>query len=75
MNGQNANTAPPPLLLRAEQAAKALAISPRLLWTLTNDGTIPCVRIGRTVRYDPNDLTAWIKRQKQRSGGRSNHGQ
>jgi excisionase family DNA binding protein len=53
------------LLLTAEQAAKALTISPRTLWGLTKTGQIPCVRInGWTLRYDPDDLKEWIKRQK-----------
>ncbi|MCH7720177.1 MAG: helix-turn-helix domain-containing protein [Planctomycetes bacterium] len=50
----------PTLLLKADDAAKALAISPRKLWELTNRGDIPAVHICRTVRYDPADLRAWI---------------
>ncbi len=52
------------LLLKPNEAAAALAISPRLLWSLTQSGDVPCVRIGRAVRYDPRDLTVWIDRQK-----------
>jgi predicted DNA-binding transcriptional regulator AlpA len=58
------------LLLNARDAATALAISPRKLWELTNGGDIPCVRIGRAVRYDPADLQDWIAGQKQRGAGR-----
>ena len=47
-------------LLRAIDAARALAISPRKLWGLTRSGEIKCVRIGRSVRYTPEDLTAFI---------------
>jgi excisionase family DNA binding protein len=54
-----------PLLMTAQQAADALAISPRLLWTLTHGRQIPCIRIGRSVRYDPTDLQTWIASQKQ----------
>jgi hypothetical protein len=54
-----------PLLLKPVEAAKALAISPRKLWSLTAGGQIPCVRIGKCVRYDPADLRAWIDAQKQ----------
>jgi excisionase family DNA binding protein len=56
-----------PLALRSRAAAKALGISPRLLWQLTHDGEIPCVRIGngkrRTVLYPLADLKAWLARQ------------
>ena len=55
------------LLLRAQDAAKALAISPRLLWTLSNRGEIPVVKIGRSVRYAPQDLQRWIEGRKSRT--------
>ena len=51
-------------LLRPNDAARALAISPRKLWEITNRGEIPCVRIGRAVRYDLADLRDWINRRK-----------
>ncbi len=53
-----------PILLRPREAAVALAISERLLWSKTNIGEIPCVRVGRSVRYDPADLRAWIASMK-----------
>ncbi|HUT58339.1 MAG TPA: helix-turn-helix domain-containing protein [Phycisphaerae bacterium] len=54
-----------PLLLSAFRAAKALDISERKLWELTDPrGPIPCVRIGRRVLYDPRDLQAYIDQQK-----------
>lgn len=55
------------LLWTSRQAAKALAISERKLWELTNKGAIPCVRIGRAVRYDPADIRTWIENQKSRA--------
>jgi excisionase family DNA binding protein len=60
-------TFPSPLALRPREAAKALGISPRLLWQLTKDGHVPCVRIGngkrRTVLYPLADLQNWLTRQ------------
>jgi excisionase family DNA binding protein len=56
-----------PLALRPRDAAKALGISSRLLWQLTHDGHIPCVRVGvgkrRTVLYPVADLQAWLSRR------------
>ncbi|TWT86588.1 Helix-turn-helix domain protein [Pseudobythopirellula maris] len=49
-----------PLLLTADQAAKALSISPRKLWSLTAGGEIPHVRIGRSVRYPADGLQAFV---------------
>ena len=53
------------LLLKSNEAAVALAVSPRTLWTKTKAGEIPVVRIGRSVRYDPRDLQAWVDAQKK----------
>jgi excisionase family DNA binding protein len=52
------------MLLTVRQAAEALQISERKLWSMTASGEIPRVRIGRSVRYDPIDLRAWIEAQK-----------
>lgn len=68
MNPEN----PLPPLLKPKEAAAVLAISARTLWTLTNCGAVPAVRIGRNVRYDPLALREWIdeKRTKTHSFGR-----
>lgn len=59
----------PALALRPLEAAKALGISPRLLWQLTHDGVIPCVRVGngkrRAVLYPTAELRAWLNRQAE----------
>jgi hypothetical protein len=39
------------LLMTPTEAAAALRISPRLLWSKTKLGEIPCLRIGKAVRY------------------------
>lgn len=39
------------LLLTALEAAKTLSISQRTLWTLTQRGEVPCIKIGRLNRY------------------------
>jgi len=60
--------ASPPLLLKPKEAAKALAVSPRKLWSLTACGAVPCVRIDRAVRYDPADLRDYIQSLKGGAG-------
>ncbi len=49
------------LLLTSRQTAEALSISERTLWGLTD---LPRVRIGRSVRYDVEDIRAWIASRK-----------
>jgi excisionase family DNA binding protein len=56
--------APAPKLLTARDAAKALAVCEKTLWAITDRGEIPVVRIGRSVRYDPQDLSRWIESRK-----------
>ena len=53
-------------LLRSKDAAGLLAISPRKLWELANRGEIRCVRIGRSVRFDMDDLRDWVEKRKRR---------
>jgi excisionase family DNA binding protein len=53
-----------PLLYTPAEAAKALAISERSLWSLTACRELPCIRIGRSVRYARDDLVAWIAARK-----------
>ena len=54
----------PRLLVTPSDAARALAISSRKLWALTKEGEMPCVRIGRAVRYDVTDLQKWVDARK-----------
>jgi hypothetical protein len=49
------------LLWRPREAAKALAISERHLWALSNAGKIPYVRLNRLVRYDPVVLREMLR--------------
>ena len=59
-NDKDCHLKTPPLALRAEDAAKALGIGKRLLWTLTNQGEIPHVRLGRAVVYPVDALRKWL---------------
>lgn len=54
------------LLLNPSDAAAALSICERSLWAVTAPrGSLRCVRIGRSVRYDLNDLREWLDNMKQ----------
>jgi len=55
------------LLVPPREAAWLLGgISTRHLWSLTAPrGPIPCIRLGRRVFYDPNDLQAFLQERKQ----------
>jgi excisionase family DNA binding protein len=63
----------PRLAMRPREAAKALGISPRLLWQLTHDGVVPCVRVGsgkrRAVLYPMAALQSWLEGRTAAKGG------
>jgi predicted DNA-binding transcriptional regulator AlpA len=57
---------PTALALRPREAAKALGISERMLWSLTAPrGTIQSVRVGSCVLYPVTGLQAWLDQQAQ----------
>jgi excisionase family DNA binding protein len=62
------------LLLTPQQAAEALAISPRKLWGMTASGDIPHVRLGRCVRYPVDDLHRWIDARREGPAHPANDG-
>ena len=49
-------------LLTYKQAAEMLGVTDRTVWTLVDEGELPAVRFGRSVRIDPIDLRAYIDR-------------
>jgi hypothetical protein len=71
--GMNSTSSSTQLALRPRDASKALGISPRLLWQLTKDGHVPCVRVGngrrKTVLYPLADLQTWLTRQAAKAKG------
>lgn len=55
---------PPPekRLLTSREAASLLSISARTVWAMTVPrGSLPCVKVGRAVRYRMKDLESWIQ--------------
>ncbi|MEM1330160.1 MAG: helix-turn-helix domain-containing protein [Planctomycetota bacterium] len=47
-------------MLDAKAAAALLSIGARTLWSLSKCNAIPNRRIGRSVRYCPVELQAWV---------------
>lgn len=48
------------LALRPREAARVLGISERLLWSLTNRGEIPHLKLGRATLYPVAQLQRWL---------------
>ena len=53
----------PRLALRPKDAARALGIGERLLWSWTNQKLIPHVRLGKAVLYPVDALREWLADQ------------
>ena len=52
-------------LMKSKHAAEYLCISERKLWDLSKSGRIQTVRIDRIVRFDKNDIDAFIADAKK----------
>jgi predicted DNA-binding transcriptional regulator AlpA len=60
-----------PLLLRADEVARLVAVSTRTLWRLVNTEQFPApVRVGGCTRWRLADVENWVNRC--RSGTRTN---
>lgn len=58
------------LALRPKEAAKALGIGERLLWSLTNRGLIPHLRLGKAILYPVDELRRYLAEQAAKGGRR-----
>jgi excisionase family DNA binding protein len=47
-------------LLLAQEAAKLLRVTPNRLYDLAKRGIVPCIHIGRQVRFHEKLLLDWI---------------
>jgi len=54
---------PSPLALRPREAAAALGISERKLWSLTQAGDVPHVKLDRVTLYPVAALEDWLARR------------
>ena len=65
-----AKNAPPEFrLLDTDEAAAALNVGRRTIQERLADGTLGCVRIGRAVRFHPDDIAAFIERNRRKAVG------
>jgi excisionase family DNA binding protein len=51
-------------LLDAQQAAELLNVPPSWLLAQARADKIPHIKLGRYVRFDPDDLAAWVASQR-----------
>jgi excisionase family DNA binding protein len=63
---QPANHSEPSLLLSMKEAASALCVSERTVWTLVHNGELPHMRLGRRLLFSRTALAAWIARMESK---------
>ena len=51
-------------LLKPEEAAERLNVSLRFIWRLCHERRLPYTRVGKFVRFDAEELEAWITAQR-----------
>lgn len=54
----------PKRYLVAAEAAEYLGLTRDALYTRTRQGEIPHIRMGRSLRWDMQDLDLWMRRQR-----------
>ena len=55
-------------LLRAEDVARRIDASKQTVYLLARENTLPSVRWGRSVRFDPKDVENFIREHRRGKG-------
>ena len=54
-----------PVLLTLEEVARALRVNSRTIRRMVAARRMPCVRIGRRLRFVPGDVFRWLEAQRE----------
>ena len=49
--------------LRVAEVAKILDVSIKKIYRMAAKGQIPSLKISSSIRFDPHDIAAWLRRQ------------
>ena len=66
------DNSPSYFLWTAAELAQYLNLRRRQVYILSRSGILPTVRIGRTLRFDPKQIQAWLERSSSASQAHSN---
>jgi excisionase family DNA binding protein len=53
--------------LTYRELGETLSLSTRYLQKLVQQGSLPCIRFGKAVRFDPKVIAEWIYKQNQQN--------
>jgi len=70
MTGSETNQGKPliGILLRPEDVVRTFGCTKWFVHRLAQNGELPCIRIERTVRFDPRDVAEFIDGHRQEKG-------
>jgi excisionase family DNA binding protein len=60
-----------PRLLDTTKLAEHLAVPPRHVRRLVAERRVPYLKLGRLVRFDPAEISAWLEEARRSGGGAS----
>ena len=52
-------------LMTPDEIAAVLRIARKTVITMAREGRIPCIRVGRFVRFDQGEIQRWIDGQRR----------
>jgi len=55
--------------LKVAEIAKLLGVTPQHIYKMAAAGTIPSFRISGSVRFDPDDIAAWLQAKQTSVAG------
>ena len=58
------NSAPLPQLLTMDQLAQRLGVTHRHIRRLVDERRVPFLRVGRFIRFDAAEISAWLERSR-----------
>ena len=53
-------------LLTYKNLSEELSLSVRYLQKCVRDGSLPCIRFGKAVRFDPAKIVDWVTNREQK---------
>jgi excisionase family DNA binding protein len=54
-----------PGLWTVTEVAAFLQLHPKSIYDLVARGSLPCVRLGTRLRFDPRDIASWVSARKE----------
>ncbi len=51
-------------LITVDELASMLQVPKSWIYDRTRDGRIPCIKVGKYIRFDLNEVKSWLEKQQ-----------